>query len=99
MPCRASTDWVPGERPWLTQAFGEDFLEKLEPRDPFDRTDMDSLFASCRSTGFGGSTKDVVEKVYRVRNALAERSKQEKSVRMKISQPETARDFFYVQAS
>ena len=32
------------ERPWLTQAFGEDFLAKLEPGDPFNRSDLDSLF-------------------------------------------------------
>jgi hypothetical protein len=31
-----------------------------------------------------------------VRNALAERSIQEKSISMKLSQPETTGDFFYV---
>src|ERR1700683_4953562 len=31
-----------------------------------------------------------------IRNALAERSRQEKSIRIKLSQPETTGDFFYV---
>jgi len=32
------------ERPWLCQAFGEDFLDHLEPGDPYGRAGMDSLF-------------------------------------------------------
>ena len=29
------------ERPWLIQAFGDEFVEKLEPGDPYGRSDDD----------------------------------------------------------
>jgi hypothetical protein len=38
------------ERPWLCQAFGEDFLDQLETGDPHGRTDMDSLFQHPKKT-------------------------------------------------
>lgn len=32
------------ERPWLMQAFGEDFIEQLETGDPYDRAATHNLF-------------------------------------------------------
>jgi hypothetical protein len=32
------------EREWLMQAFGPDFLQRLEPGDPYGRSDCDRIF-------------------------------------------------------
>ena len=44
------------ERMWLCQAFGDDWLDKLKPGDPYGRPDCDSIFQEPKGPGEGLST-------------------------------------------
>jgi hypothetical protein len=39
------------ERPWLSQAFGDEWLARLEPGDPYGRSGSGSMFNRPRKAG------------------------------------------------